>query len=233
MEDFVTHHEPFSQLTRQSLPRHLAERLRPGGGSRPDLLLVEDQGCAAVVKDYRYSSWLMRAAVGPWLIGREERIYRLLGGSPGVPRLICRLDRWALVVEHVEGRSCADFADGELPAEFFERLLEVVKAMHSHGVVHCDIKNRANIVVALDGKPYLLDFATAFTRGGRLNLLKRLAFERFRVDDLRGVVKARLLVGQLWNQSDAEFAFRRGPAERAIRAIRDGARWLFKQLARG
>ena len=175
----------------------------------------------------------MRAAVGPWLIGREERIYRLLGGSPGVPRLICRLDRWALVVEHVEGRSCADFADGELPAEFFERLLEVVKAMHSHGVVHCDIKNRANIVVALDGKPYLLDFATAFTRGGRLNLLKRLAFERFRVDDLRGVVKARLLVGQLWNQSDAEFAFRRGPAERAIRAIRDGARWLFKQLARG
>lgn len=224
---------PFSQLTRQTLPQYQGRHLRPGGGSRPQLLLIEDGGRSAVVKDYRPSGWLLRAFVGPWLIGREERIYRLLEGAAGVPRLIRRLDRWALVVEHVDGRCCADYADGELPAEFFDRLLDVVKEMHARGVVHCDIKNRANIVVTPDGKPYLLDFATAFTRGPRLNLFQRLAFERFRVDDLRGVMKARLLVGQLWNEQDARFAFRRGPAERAVRALRNGARWVFRQLARG
>jgi hypothetical protein len=186
-----------------------------------------------VVKDYRQSGWLLRAFAGPWLIGREERIYRMLESAPGVPRLIRRLDRWALVVEHVEGRCCADYADGELPAEFFDRLLDVVKAMHARGVVHCDIKNRANIVVTPDGQPYLLDFATAFSRGPWFSLLQRLAFERFRVDDLRGVMKARLLVGQLWNERDAQFAFRRGPIERGVRALRNGARWVFKQLARG
>jgi len=223
---------PFSELTRDSLPRYVRQQLRPGGGSRSALVLVEDQGRRAVVKDYRPSSWLLRAMAGPWLLDREERIYRALAGSPGVPRLIGRLDRWALVVEHVEGRSCASYADGELPAGFFDRLREVVEAMHARGVVHCDIKNRANIVVAEGGRPYLLDFASAFTRGGGWNPIRWALFERFRVDDLRGVMKARLLVGQLWNQQDADFAFRRSPAERVVRAARDCARWAFKLLTR-
>jgi len=225
--------EPFSSLTRETLADHQVAQLRPGGRSRPELALVADRGRRAVVKDYRRSGWLLRRLAGPWLIGREERVYRLLEGAPGVPRLVKRLDRWALVVEHVPGRSCAEYADGELPAEFFDRLKAVVEEMHARGVVHCDIKNRANIVVAEDGQPYLLDFASAFPRGGRLNVLRRYAFEQFRRDDLRGVMKARLLVGQLWNQPDADFAFRRGPLERAVRAVRDCARWAFKLMAGG
>lgn len=225
--------EPFSELTRENLSRYVSRRLRAGGGSRPELLLLEDEGRRAVLKDYRQSGRLMRVLAGPWLIGREARIYGILAGAAGVPRLIRRLDRCALLVEHIEGRSCADYADGELSAEFFDRLLEMVEGMHARGVVHCDIKNRANIVVASEGRPYVLDFASAFTRGRRLNVLRRLAFERFRIDDLRGVMKARLLVGQLWNERDAQFAFRRGPAERVVRAIRDGTRWLFRMVARG
>jgi hypothetical protein len=214
------------------LPEYQCQRLRPGRGTRPHLLLIEGHGQRAVVKDYRESGWLMRSLVGPWLIGREERTYRLLEGTPGVPRLWGRLDRWALVVEHIEGRNCAAFADGELPAEFFDRLRELVEAIHARGVVHCDIKNRANIVATDAGQPYVLDFASAFTRGSRLNPLRAFVFERFRLDDLRGVMKARLLVGQLWNQPDADFAFRRGPLERAVRAVRDLARAAFKLMAR-
>ena len=229
----MTGREPFLELTRVNLPQHVSRRLRPGGGSRPELLLVEDQGQRAVLKDYRHAGWLMRVLAGPWLIGRETHIYQVLEGARGVPRLIRRLDRWALLVEHIEGRSCADYADGELPAEFFDRLHAVVEGMHARGVVHCDIKNRANIVVTADGMPHLLDFASAFARGSRLNLLRGVAFERFRIDDLRGVMKARLLVGQLWNQEDAQFAFRRGPTERVVRALRDGVRWAFKMIARG
>ena len=222
----------FCELTRRNIQQHVRHRLRSGGGSRAELLLLEDQGQRAVLKDFHTGSWLMRTVVGPWLISREAGIYAALDGAPGVPRLIRRLDRWALLVEHIEGRSCADYVDGELPAEFFDRLLDVVEGMHARGVVHCDIKNRANIVVTTEGRPYLLDFASAFTRGSRLDVLRRFAFERFRVDDLRGVMKARLLVGQLWNERDAQFAFRRGPAERVVRAIRDGARRIFERAAR-
>ena len=55
--------------------------------------------------------------------------------------------------------------------------------------------------------------------------------ERFRVDVLSAVAKAKLLVGLLWKQPEADFAFHRGPAERLVRAVRNAARWLFKRLA--
>ena len=225
--------EAFADLTRDNLSQHLLRRLRPGGGTRPALLLLQSHGCRAVVKDYAPSGRLLRSFVGPWLIAREERIYRALQGAPGVPRLISRLDRHALVFEHIPGRSCADYADGGLPLEFFDRLKRVVEGIHARGVVHCDIKNRSNIVVADGGQPYIVDFASAFTRAGGLGPLRRFAFERFRTDDLRAVVKAKLLVGQLWNEPDAHFAFRRGPLERVIRAVRDAARRTFKLIAGG
>ena len=223
----------FAGLTRGNMQRALCRRLRPGGGTRPELALLEDRGRRAVVKDYRASGRLLRSLVGPWLIRREARIYRALAGAPGVPRLISVLDRHALVVEHVDGRNCAEYADGELPPEFFLRLQRVVEGIHARGVVHCDIKNRSNIVVADGGRPYIVDFASAFTRTGGFGRLRRFAFERFRTDDLRAVVKAKLLVGQLWNEPDAHFAFRRSPLERVIRAVRDAARWAFKLIAGG
>ena len=223
---------PFEGLTRDTIQDYVVARIRSGGGTRPALLLIQDRGHHAIVKDYLPASWLLRALFGPWLIGREERIYCVLDGVPGVPRLVGRLDRHVLVVERIEGRACSEYPDGSLPREFFERLETVVDGIHARGVVHCDIKNRSNIVVTDDLDPYIVDFASAFTREGRFGPLRRFAFERFRIDDRRAVVKARLLVGRIWNDADERFAFHHGPAERTVRALRNGARWLFKALAR-
>jgi hypothetical protein len=222
----------FDGLTRETLPRFIATCLRPGAGSRPALLLIADRGQKAVVKDYLPAGWLLRSLVGPWLIGRETHLYQLLAGAPGVPQLIGRLDRHALVVEHIEGRACSEYPDGGLPIEFFHRLAAVVDGLHERGVVHCDIKNRSNIVVTESLEPYIVDFASAFTREGPLGPVQRYLFERFRLDDQRAVVKARLLVGRFWNEEDERFAFHHGPAERVVRAVRNAARALFKLLAR-
>ncbi len=222
---------PFEELARDSIDGHVVRQLRSGGGTQPRLLLLEDRGTRAIAKDYLPAGWLLRTVFGPWLIGREERIYRMLDGAPGVPRLLRRLDRHALLIEHVEGRACSEYPDGCLPREFFERLERVVKGIHARGVVHCDIKNRSNIVVTEQLEPYIVDFAAAFTRDGRFGLLRRWAFERFRIDDLRAVVKARLLVGRIWNDADERFAFHHGAAERVVRAMRNAGRRLFKLLA--
>jgi len=221
----------FHALTREALEGYTIERVRAGGGTRPALLLLESQGQRAIVKDYAPTSWLVRTLVGPWLIGREERLYRSLEDIPGVPRLIGRLDRHALVVEHIDGRACSEYPDGSLPLEFFERLEAVVEGLHSRGIVHCDIKNRSNIVVTEDLQPYIVDFASAFSKDGRFSRLRRFAFEKFRVDDRRAVVKALIHVGRAWNESDAHFAFHHGPAERAVRVVRNAARRVFKFLA--
>jgi len=223
---------PFAGLTRDNLEHYVVRRLRPGGGTRPALLLVEEAGYRGIVKDYAVCGWLLRRLIGPWLIGREERIYQALAGVDGVPSLLGRLDSQAFVVQHIEGRACSAYPDGSLPLEFFQRLQRVVDDIHERGVVHCDLKNRSNIVVTEDLHPYIVDFASAFSREGRCGLFRRFAFERFRHDDQRAVVKARLLVGRIWNDEDEHFAFHHGPGERAIRAVRNAVRRLFKLVVR-
>lgn len=223
---------PFAALTRDQLPTYLRAYLRRGGGSRPALLLLERDGVQVVVKDYRDSGRLMRALIGPWLVRREEYLYRLLQGSPGVPRLIGRVDRHALAVEHISGHNCDHYRHGELPDEFFSRLRTVVEAMHARGVVHCDIRNRRNIVVGPDAHPYIVDLASAFTSRGFLGPARRFLFERFRLDDLRGVAKAKYYCGTVTEQEERDFAFRPVPGERFARTVRDGVRWLLQTLTR-
>jgi hypothetical protein len=222
----------FDGLSRDTIGQYLVKTLRPGGGTRPALLLIEDRGKRAVVKDYRASGWLLRRVFGPWLIAREEHIYLTLHGAAGIPRLIGRLDRHALVVEFVRGRASSECPEGSLPLEFFDRLAAIVYGMHQRGVVHCDLKNRSNIVVGDGNQPYIVDFASAFTYRGVFGPMRRLAFERFRLDDRRAVVKARMLVGGVRSAEDEQFVRQRSSAERVVRAIRDGARWVLQFLGR-
>ena len=219
-------------LSRDKLEQHVLEELRTANPHRPRLTLVEVEERRAVVKDYRPCGWLLRTWFGPWLIAREETIYRCLEGCPGVPRLMGRVDRHALAVEHIAGHNAGEYADGTLPPEFFTRLQEVVDAIHARGVVHCDLKNRRNIVVAEGYHPYLVDFSAAFTRHGRLAWARGFAYRQFLLDDQKAVVKAKLQVGRMGSQAEREFAFRRGPAERAVRWVRDGLRRTFKLLSR-
>jgi len=220
-------------LSRETIERTQRVEVRSAASYRPRLVRIEVGDRPAMVKDYRPCGWFLRALGGPWLVGREVRIYRALAGCPGVPRLLGQIDRHAFAVEYIPGRNAAEYADGTLPPEFFQHLQEVVNAIHAHGVVHCDLKNRRNIVVGEGYHPYLVDFSAAFGRRGRFQLLRGYAYRRFLLDDEKAVVKARLQVGKMWNAADAEFAFRRGPGERLIRRIRDGLRWAFKLLSRG
>ncbi len=222
----------FQGLSRDTIEQYLVSNLRPGGGTRPALLLIEDRGKRAIVKDYRASGWLLRRVFGPWLIAREERIYLRLSGAPGIPNVIGKLDRHALVVEFVRGRAASECPEGSLPPDFFERLSAVVNSLHERGVVHCDLKNRSNIVVGDGNVPYIVDFASAFTYSGALGPLRRLVFRCFQVDDRRAVIKARMLVGGIRSDEDEQFVRQRSGPERVVRAIRNGARWMFQLLGR-
>jgi hypothetical protein len=64
-----------------------------------------------------------------------------------------------------------------------------VDAIHDRGVVLCDLRNIKNVIVGDDGEPYLIDFSTAFQKGGRLNFLKNGLYRIFLQDDLLGIAK--------------------------------------------
>jgi tRNA A-37 threonylcarbamoyl transferase component Bud32 len=145
--------------------------------------LVElGDGRNAVVKDFAPRRRWVREVLGRWLTRREAKAYRLLEGSPGVPRLFGVLDPLALVIEYRPGvRMTRDLA-GKLPLEFMPELRDAVGAMHARGVVHLDLRHRSNVLADPQGHPVLIDFASAifFKPGGLLS--KTLAPMLARID---------------------------------------------------
>jgi RIO-like serine/threonine protein kinase len=128
------------------------------------------------------SGWLARR-----LLARERRALAALAGVAGVPAE--RDDgspapRDALVRTWVEGQPLSRAAS--LPCDFFDRLDELVLALHARGVCHNDLHKESNVIVGQDGRPWLIDFqlASVHPRGGR-------AFETRRQEDLRHAEKHR------------------------------------------
>lgn len=125
------------------------------------------------------SGWLARR-----LLARERRALRALAGLDGVPRERGGTDPRVLVRTWVEGEPLSRATS--IPADFFDRLDELVLRMHARGVCHNDLHKESNVVVGPDGLPWLIDFqlASLHARGGR-------AYESRRRDDLRHLEKHR------------------------------------------
>ncbi|MFO1009330.1 MAG: phosphotransferase [Planctomycetota bacterium] len=133
--------------------------------------------------------------------GRERRALEHLaraGGLEGTPRALdaaelARIEsaehgapdpRDVVVRSWLEG---APLSKAErLPRDFFDRLDELVQALHARGVCHNDLHKEQNVLVARDGRPALLDFQLASVHEERGR-----AFEVRAREDLRHVEKHR------------------------------------------
>lgn len=150
-------------------PRRLLSR---GGWANPDVSLVETEAGPVVVKDYAPRSPLVRRGLGPWLLAREARAIERLAGQGAVPRLLGWLDDQALVLEYRPGTFLSRSLAGRVPADFLARLERAIAEMHDRGVVHLDLRHRSNVLAGDDGRPVVVDFASALvvdprTRWGR------------------------------------------------------------------
>ena len=215
--------------------------LRPGRRTQAELGLVRGAGAGpvdgdsglAVLKDYAAAGWLFRAIVARWLIAHEASIYLRLQGLPGIPRIYGRVGPLALLRQYIPGLDAGRFHPGELPDSFFAEVAGLVEAMHRRGVVHCDLRNCRNILVAEGPRPYLVDFAAAFSRGWSLDLPRAWLHWMFHQADLTAVAKLkRRLAPHLLTAADRRALTRMGPVERVARALRDLLRLLAERAAR-
>ena len=138
-------------------PRVLRDK---GGFLSPAVSVVDHQGRPAVLKDYRGKNAVTRGLLAPRLVRREYDVLKQLEGIPGIPEAYAIVEKRAILLEYVEGKTLNKFQAGELPDRVFERLSETVRAMHRRGVVHLDLRQRKNILVAGD-RPWVIDFANA------------------------------------------------------------------------
>jgi serine/threonine protein kinase len=148
-------------LDRRNLAKQTRAVLNRGGWGNPDVLLVETETGSVVVKDFSPRTQFVRQWLGPWLLRREARAYRCLEGVEAVPRLLGQLDTAALVFEYRPGVLLSRSLAGRLPANFLVELQGAIAEMHRRGVVHLDLRHRSNILAGRDGRPILLDFASA------------------------------------------------------------------------
>jgi hypothetical protein len=119
------------------------------------------------------------------LLRRERKALLALEPLDGVPRLVERTPSPEVLERtHLDGEPLHRVR--ELRVDFFERLEELVRALHARGVAHNDLHKEQNIIVRPDGAPGLIDFQLASVHGRSSSTLARRA-----LDDLRHVAKHR------------------------------------------
>jgi RIO-like serine/threonine protein kinase len=157
--------------------------------SKADVHVVRLDGRSYAVKDYRHSPWLVRATLGRWSLGREERAYQALRRLPGIPGFAGRVGPYLLVTELVDGTSLATWDKSRsLPDGFFARLKDILHQVHERGVVQGDLHHR-DVLVGTDGEAWLVDFSTSLCGGPRGNPLRRRMWRLAARLDRRAVLK--------------------------------------------
>lgn len=176
-------------LSIEELRSHAMKTFRRGGGSRPDVLLVQVNGNQAVLKDYSHSDPWFRRVVGPLSVRREARALKQLEGARGVPQLLRVVNRDALLLEFIPGTSAREVPAGGLTPQFFERFYRLVDRLHEFGVAHCDLRSTGNILVGADGEPHVVDFTAHFRRGRKWNVVARWMYQKFCAADRVAVAR--------------------------------------------
>lgn len=216
-------------LTRADLSAPTTRSLRPGRYWQPDLTVVEWNGRPYVVKDYRARPPVYRWGIGLVATWREAKNYQRLAGLPGIPAFGGRIDRYALAVEWVPGRTADQLSKGGVPAAFFEELRRVITGVHERGVVLCDLRNSKNIMVTDQWRPVLIDFSTGFSRGGWWNPLQRWLYQIFEQDDYLAIAKLKRRYAPALMTEDERSGLDRGlPLERPAHALRDAFKKMVK-----
>jgi len=194
-------------FTRDRLARQPRRRLAEGRNLTKAIVdLVEIEGRPVVLKDFASRPWPVRRIWGPWQLDREARAYSVLAGLRGTPAFLGRVDRQAIVLEYVAGRTLASLRPGDLSGPFFDRLDRLLEEIHARGVAHGDL-HRHDVLAGPDGAPCIVDFSTSVSAGRNAGPLGRLLFDQMRLADRRSAAKMRrrMLPG-----SGAEVPDRRG-----------------------
>ena len=117
-----------------------------------------------VVKIYRAQGFcgLPMEWLGRFSRDHEKAIYAALEGVAGVPRWVGCVGPTGLAIEYIEAVPL-DHLD-KPPAGYFDRMRQILDAVHARGVAYVDANKLSNMLAADDDSPYLIDFQIAVRR---------------------------------------------------------------------
>ena len=142
--------------------------------------IVERDGVQMIRRDIRAARWWARIFARR-AAAREARALAKLEGVDGVPPLL-GWDGRELLRGYIAGQPMQQAQPRE--PSYYRDALRLLAQLHRHGIVHNDLAKEPNLLVRTDGRPALVDFQIAWTRGKRGRLFRLLARE-----DLRHLLK--------------------------------------------
>ncbi|MBS3808628.1 MAG: hypothetical protein KGY38_00540 [Desulfobacterales bacterium] len=174
---------PITRQIFEDMPRRI---LSEGRRANAELFCCCINGEKWAVKDFSACPLMVKKTWGRWMTRREYRILVRLKGIEGVPAEPFLLDAYAVGYRFIQGKSLRKAEPGEIPTSFFYELEELVQRIHRFNIVHLDIRNRRNILISQNSRPYLLDFQSG------LDLTRIPCFLRglLKDIDLSGVYKS-------------------------------------------
>ncbi|GAB2586355.1 serine/threonine-protein kinase [Dyella jejuensis] len=142
--------------------------------------LIERDSVRMIRRDIRAARWWARV-FAQRAAAREARALAKLHGVDGVPALLGWNGR-ELLRGYIAGQPMQQ-AQPRDPS-YYRDALRLLAQLHRRGIVHNDLAKEPNWLVRTDGRPALVDFQIAWTRGRRGRLFRLLARE-----DLRHLLK--------------------------------------------
>jgi serine/threonine protein kinase len=223
----------FENLSLSDISPDRCIAVRKPTNTGPAIWRIEDNGRTAIVKDFRYNGFIYRNIIGRFLIWREAKAYRKLKGLKGVPVFYGSLGGITLVVEEIKGTDIEKLeVISSLSNIFYRELKDLIKEIHKRGLVHCDLKRAPNIMLGIDGRPYIVDWASAISKREFRFFHMNLIYDRFIIDDLNAVTKLRLKYQpEKVSREDRDLYMKRGRVERLVRRVKDWFKDSLKKIA--
>lgn len=220
----------WEQYNLSELHKHATSVYRQGGGSRPDVLLININGHQAILKDHNQSDRWFSLLLGPLLVWRESKALRKLAELKGIPNLLCQPDRRSILMEYHESQQITRLVDQQVQWDvFFKQLSTLIMQMHQYGVAHNDLRNPTNILITPDGRPVLVDLVACFCRGQTWNWPANWLYEKFSRVDLSAITKLKSKVApHLISENDIKAEEIAGSAGMAAR---QAGQWV-RQITR-
>ncbi|MHA6204709.1 RIO1 family regulatory kinase/ATPase domain-containing protein [Dyella soli] len=138
--------------------------------------IAERDGVRVIRRDIRAARWWARAFARS-AAAREARALARLAGTDGVPALL-GWDGRELLRGYIAGAPMQQAQPRD--RAYYRDALRLLARLHRRGIVHNDLAKEPNWLVRTDGRPALVDFQIAWTRGRRGPLFRLLAREDVR-----------------------------------------------------
>ncbi|MFT5656438.1 MAG: putative Ser/Thr protein kinase [Arenicella sp.] len=225
----------WSNYSLEQLRAHAVRSFRDGGGSRPDVMLIDINGELAVLKDQNGADKWFALLIGPILNWRECKALNKLANIKCVPNLLGKPDARSFLMSYHESEQITRLINNtpNWPV-FFDKLAAAIAEVHAAGIAHNDLRNPTNTLVTKNGDPVLVDLVACFCKGQAWNLPNRWLFEKFCQVDKSAITKIKTRVApELLNENDIEAKDIAGRPGMAVRALGQWIRRLSRKLFTG